>query len=145
MLRNGNGNAPSIAGANDSAGGDEPGESVAETLVANAELDAELGATEGMANAAEHVEQEAVEIAGRIGFEGRVGAGDDGEVDVDVVARDEPHAKRIGGGSGTVLDREEEDVLLSTNHARPDNEFGKTGARSIGCDDVSELPSILAA
>ena len=88
LLRDGNGNGPSVAGTNDGAGRDETHEGIAEALVANAELDAKLRATEGSARAAESVEHEGIEIARHVELGGRIARGD-GEVDVGIVADDE--------------------------------------------------------
>lgn len=111
LLRGGNGNGPSVAGTDEGAGRDETDEGIAEPLVAYAELGAELRTTEGAAGAAERGEHERIEIALRVVLDGRV-ARDDGQVDVRVVSRDELEAKRIGSGSGAVLDGEDEGVLL---------------------------------
>ena len=87
LLRGGNGNGPSVAGTDDGAVRGETHEGIAEALVADAELDAQLRAAEGTSGAAKSVEHEGVEIARHVVLGVRV-AGDDGEVDVGIVAGD---------------------------------------------------------
>jgi hypothetical protein len=71
-LRGGNGNGPAIAGADDGAGGRETYERIAEALVADAELGAELRATEGTSGTAERMEHAGLECARRLVLAGRV-------------------------------------------------------------------------
>ena len=99
--------------AKDGAGGDEARQRVAQALVADVELGAELGAAERAAGTSEEIEHAAIDLARRFEL-GGPGDGDDGEVGVVVVARDELKAKRIGRRGGAMLDREQQGVLLSS-------------------------------
>ncbi len=112
LLRGGNGNGPSVAGADDGACVGEAHECVAESLVADAELGAELRTTEGTPCAAQSVEHEGLEIARHVVVLGGRVARDDGEVDIGIVAGDELEAQRIRSSGGAVLDGEDERVLL---------------------------------
>jgi hypothetical protein len=76
------------------------------------ELGAELGAAERACGASEEIEHAAIDLAGRVGVGGR-GGGDDGEVNIDILASDELEAQRIGSRGSAMLDREQQGVLLS--------------------------------
>jgi hypothetical protein len=108
--RGGNGNGPTIAGADDRPGGDETHERIAEALVTDVKLGAELRAAE-RASPAKRLEHEGVEIARRLVLAGGLARGE-GEVDDGVVAGHELKAQRIGRGCGAVLDGEDEGVLV---------------------------------
>ena len=113
-LRGGNGNGPSVAGADDVAAGDETHEGIAEALVADAELGAQLRAAEGTPGASKSVEHEGIEIVRHVMLGGNV-AGKDSEVDLRLVASDELEPKGIGSCGGAVLDREDKCVLVSSD------------------------------
>ena len=105
LLRSGNGNGPTIGGAEDGTGGDEAGERVAEALVADAELGTELGAAEGPAGSGKEIKDAAIDLVGRIGVGGCSGE-HDGEVGIDIITGDEVEAQRIGSRGSAVLDGE---------------------------------------
>ncbi len=142
-MRGGNGNDPSVAGADEGAGRDETHEGITEPLVADAELCAQLRAAEGTAGAAKSVDHERIEIARRIVLDRHVARGDR-EVDVNIVADDELEAKWIGSGGGAVLDGEDERVLL-----RADMEVGvpprvEVAASAKGLAGLGAAASVLA-
>lgn len=107
-----------VANAKERASGGEPCEGLAEALVAYAKLGAELGTAERYAGRGEFVDQEAVEIVRRIveRVRGRV-AVEDGEVNgcIGVITGDEAKTDGIGSSGSTMLDREDERVLLATD------------------------------
>lgn len=76
------------------------------------ELGAKLRAAERVAGTGNRVDQAAIEIVVAAVIDAGVGRGDR-EVDLRLVAGHELHAKRIWRGGGTMLDREQERVLLA--------------------------------
>lgn len=114
LLRSGNGNGPTIGGAEDSARGDEACERVAEALVADAEFGTELGAAERTTGAHQEIEDTAIDVVGRIGIGGCSGEYD-GEMGVDILTRDEVEAQWIGSRGSAVLDGEQQAILLSSD------------------------------
>jgi hypothetical protein len=114
LLRGWNGNGPAVASADDGAGRDETHQGIAEPLVADAELSAQLRAAEGTSGAAKNVEHEGIEVARSLVLDGQI-TRDDSEMDVRIVAGHELKAKRVGSGGGTVLDSEDERVLLPSH------------------------------
>ncbi len=103
LLRSGNGNGPTIGGAEDGAIGDEARQRVAKALVADVELGADLGAAERAGRTSEQIDHAALDLAGGIGVAER-GGGDDGGMGVEVVASDKLEAKRIRSHRGMMLD-----------------------------------------
>ncbi|HEU4732647.1 MAG TPA: hypothetical protein VFT22_32350 [Kofleriaceae bacterium] len=73
------------------AGGEEARQGIAQALVADVELGAELGAAERAAGASEEIEHAAIELARRFDL-GGPGGGDDGEVNIDVLTSNELEA-----------------------------------------------------
>jgi len=113
LLREGNGNGPSVAIADHRSGRRESGERVADALVPDAELVPEVSAAERPAGALEGLDETSFQIARWI-FLGRLRARE-GEVNARRVFGDELETERVRGRGRPLLDREEESLLLAAD------------------------------